>query len=85
MIVGCCKCNFMFGYSIIDEFAAYERYFKNQRIHQNIAVQKVFHIEKQEVVLGFFEVTEDYLTDTLVKRPDLVTEQNVSQKKFSPI
>jgi hypothetical protein len=74
----------MFCYSIVDEFAAYERYFKNQRIHPNIAVQKVFHIKKQEVILGFFEVTEDYLMDTLVKRPDLVTEQNVSQKKIRP-
>lgn len=68
---------------IEEELARYERHLKNQVVHRYIAAQKLFYIEKENTVLGVFEVTDDYLMNALINRPELITEVNVSVSKWA--
>lgn len=60
----------------LDAMENYEQYFKNQLVHPNIAVQNIRYWESS--LMAFFELTDDYLINILIERPELVTEANVS-------
>jgi hypothetical protein len=78
MIVGCYIYEDYGDFSLEKQLADYERHFKNELVHRNIAAQRLSS-KRNDIVLGCFEVTDDYLMDALAKRPDLVTEANVSK------
>jgi hypothetical protein len=83
MIVGCYIYEASRDFSLEKQLADYERYFKNELVHRNIAAQRLLS-KRIDIVLGCFEVTDDYLMDALTKRPDLVTEANVSKILIFP-
>lgn len=55
----------------------FELQFKDQR-HPNLAVQNLFYNGKPHRIILFSEITDGSLFELLLKRPELITEANVS-------